>query len=212
MSDLEFFLDPGCPFAWITSRWVVEVQRQRSYDVVWRFISLKELNEHRTDSAYTPEYRAVHFAGQQALRVLDQARIEHGNDGVASLYTALGEAFHPQRRRGEMMADPQGFMAGVLSTAGLPIALAEHVAVESHDEAIHADTEAALSRTGRDVGTPILTFHPGLPDEGSFFGPVISSIPRGADAARLWDAVELIATTTGLAELKRSNRAPIDFS
>ena len=83
---------------------------------------------------------------------------------------------------------------------------------ESHDAHLESETELALSRTGRDVGTPILTFHPGAANEASFFGPVISKTPRGDDALRLWDAVETIATTSGLSELKRTKRAPLDFT
>jgi hypothetical protein len=83
---------------------------------------------------------------------------------------------------------------------------------ESFDDQLRASTELAFSRTGRDVGTPILTFHPGADNEGSFFGPVISKAPRGADAVKLWDAIELIATTSGVSELKRSNRGRPDFT
>ncbi|MBI4882787.1 MAG: hypothetical protein HY826_01880, partial [Actinobacteria bacterium] len=111
----------------------------------------------------------------------------------------------------DINVDPEAFMTEMLEAADLPIEYAHHVNDESHDEYIRADTELALSRTGRDVGTPIITFRPGMADEGSFFGPVISSIPRGDDALRLWDAVEIIATQTGMAELKRSNRGTLDF-
>ncbi|MEI8239696.1 MAG: hypothetical protein WCI22_09765 [Actinomycetota bacterium] len=210
MADLEFFLDPVCPWAWITSRWVTEVQQLRSYEVVWRFISLREINAPRSDEAYTPEYRQIHMAGTYAMRVMDQARLHIGNEAVAALYTAVGSAFHPGRR-GEIGDDPVGFMAQMLTDAALPADLAGHALDESHDAHLHLDTEAALARTGRDVGTPILTFRPGQPDEGSFFGPVIAKAPRGNDALRLWDAVETIATTTGVCELKRSNRASISY-
>jgi hypothetical protein len=93
-----------------------------------------------------------------------------------------------------------------LKIAGLDTGLIDAAFDERFDARIAADTEIALSRTGRDVGTPILTFHPGASDEGSFFGPVIARIPRGAEALRLWDAVEVVATTPGVAELKRSLR------
>ncbi|GDX18865.1 hypothetical protein LBMAG06_09940 [Actinomycetes bacterium] len=83
---------------------------------------------------------------------------------------------------------------------------------ETHTAVIRYETDLALSRTGKDVGTPILTFKPGQPNEGSFFGPVISKSPRGDEALKLWDAVETIATTSGVAELKRSLRSPLDFS
>jgi 2-hydroxychromene-2-carboxylate isomerase len=212
MPDVEFFFDPVCPFAWITSRWVTEVQQQRAYDVEWRFISLKMLNEALVADWYTPEYRAGHMNGLYGLRVADAARVDHDNATVAAVYTALGTAVHTEGRGDQFRADPVAFIAAVLDAAGLPADLASAALDERHDLHIRADTELALARAGRDVGTPILTFHPGALDEGSFFGPVISSIPRGEPAAKLWDAVELLATTGGMSELKRSNRAPLSFA
>jgi mycothiol-dependent nitroreductase-like protein len=206
MADLEFFFDPVCPWAWITSRWVTEVQELRNYDVNWRFISLTMINEHRTDDWYTPEYRASHMAGLYSLRVADQIRIEHGNDKVAALYTALGEAIHRDGRRSELSEDPIPTFKGLLETCGLPPGLAEAALDEAHDAYIRAETDLAFERTGRDLGTPIITFRPGHSSEASFFGPVISSIPRGEAALQLWDAVVTVATTSGMAELKRSNR------
>ena len=212
MADLDFFFDPVCPWAWITSRWVVEVQQQRDYDVAWKFISLKMINQDLVADWYTPEYKAGHMAGLYAHRVCDEVRLRHGNMEVGALYTALGEAFHPGQRRPEISADPQAFMAEMLAAADLPIEYAAHVDDESHDEYIRADTELAFSRTGRDVGTPIITFRPGASDEASFFVPVISEIPRGAAATRLWDAIDVLATTSGMAELKRSIRARPNFA
>ena len=211
MADLEFFFDPVCPWAWITSRWVVEVQEQRDYDVHWRFISLKVINQDLSADWYTPQYRAGHMAGLYAHRVCDEVRMQLGNAEVAALYTALGTAFHLEERRPAINDDPVGFMAEMLTVAGLPADLAAHALDESHDAYIAEETELAFARTGRDVGTPIITFHPGQADEASFFGPVISTIPRGEDAVRLWDAIELVATSSGMAELKRSNRAAPEF-
>ena len=93
----------------------------------------------------------------------------------------------------------------------LPTEYATHALDESHDAFIAEETELAFARTGRDVGTPIITFRPGATDEASFFGPVISTIPRGEEATKLWDAIETIATASGMAELKRSNRATPNF-
>jgi len=210
--DLEFFYDPICPWAWITSRWVVEVQQQRHYEVEWRPISLWIINEDRTSEWYTPEYRAGHLVGHQMLRVADALREQDQSASIGSLYTAVGEAFHLAKRRDEMKTDPVAFMAEMLSSVGLDEALAKHTEDESHDEHLRAEVELAFSRTGRDVGTPILTFHPGTEREGSFFGPVISRIPRGEEAVKLWDAVEIIATMSGVAELKRSARGRPDFT
>lgn len=211
MADLEFFFDPVCPWAWITSRWVVEVQQQRDYDVRWRFISLKVINQDLTADWYTPQYRAGHMAGLYAHRVCDEVRMQRGNAEVAALYTALGTAFHKEQRRPAINDDPVGFMTEMLASVGLSTEFAAHALDESHDEYIVEETELAFSRTGSDVGTPIITFRPGQADEASFFGPVISTIPRGQEATRLWDAIELIATSSGMAELKRSNRAAPQF-
>ena len=207
MADLEFFLDPICPWAWITSRWVVEVQQLRQYEVNWRFICLKMINEHRTEEWYTPEYRASHMAGLNGLRVADQARLEYGNEQVGAVYTALGEAIHLHGMKQEISTDPVGTIQGLLKSIGLSPGLGDAALDESHDAYIRADTDLAFERTGKDVGTPIITFHPGQANESSFFGPVIASIPRGDAALKLWDAVEIVATTSGMAELKRSNRS-----
>jgi hypothetical protein len=213
-ADLDFFFDPICPWAWITSRWVTDVAEQRSYDVNWRFISLWVVNEENTREWYTPEYRAGHFVGQRALRIADAIRRASEDDAaeVGRWYTAVGTALHVETRRDEAREDTIALYAGLLAANGFDADFIGAADDESHDEYIRAETELALSRTGRDVGTPIITFHPGADNEASFFGPVIAKAPRGADALKLWDAVETVATTSGMAELKRSHRAPPDFS
>ncbi len=182
------------------------MQRQRSYVVRWRFISLAVLNEQQTAEWYTPEYRRGHVAGLECLRVADAVRLRHGNDAVARLYTALGEMIHVGGRGKELRADSEAFVAEALGQAGLDTELAAHTADDGHDEHIRAETALALERAGEGLGTPILTFRPGGTDENSFFGPVIARAPRGEEAVRLWDAVELIACSSGMAELKRSLR------
>ncbi len=164
------------------------------------------INEDRTEEWYTPDYRAGHMAGLYGLRVADQVRIEHGNDEVAAMYTALGEAIHLHKRRPELIADPVALMEELLKSRGLSPGLANAALDESHDAYISAETDLALERTGKDLGTPIITFRPGQESEASFFGPVISTIPRGDAALQLWDAVEIVASTSCMAELKRSNR------
>jgi hypothetical protein len=211
MADLEFFFDPVCPFAWVTSRWVTEVATQRDYDVEWRFISLRIINEQLVADWYTPAYKATHQAGLYSLRIADEARLAYGNATVAEVYTAFGNALHKGKRLEQLRDDPVTFAKDVLGAAGLPTDLAEAALDESHDAYIRTDSAVALERTGKDVGTPILTFRPGGHDEGSFFGPVISSAPRGQQALALWDAVEMLAVTPGMSELKRSNRAPLNF-
>ena len=212
MADLDFFFDPVCPWAWITSRWVREVESIRSYDVTWRFISLRFLNEEKMDYASMPAgYKDVHFAGTECLRVAAHARSTEGNDAVARIYTAIGTSFHNRAEREAYLSDKQGHIRSLLIAEGLPGEWAAQFDNEDHDALIRSETELALERTGKDVGTPILTFHPGDEREASFFGPVISTIPRGNEAVRLWDAIETIATSSGMAELKRSLRARPSF-
>jgi hypothetical protein len=206
MADVEFFFDPICPWAWITSRWVVEVQQLRSYDVEWRFICLAVLNEHQTADWYTPEYRRGHMVGMECLRVADAVRLAEGNDAVSRLYTAYGTGIHVEQQREQVRADTHGFIAASLERAGLDRGFADQFEDTSHDDHLRAETALALERTGKDVGTPIITFRAGQADEASFFGPVIARIPRGDEATRLWDAIEVLATTSGMAELKRSLR------
>jgi hypothetical protein len=190
---------------------VVDVQQQRSYEVEWRFISLWILNEENSAPWYTPEYRAGHFFGHRGLRIADAIRLSDPA-AVGRWYTALGEALHRDGRRDEARSDEIGFLAELLGATGFDPRLVEHADDDSHDSWLRGETELALGRTGRDVGTPILTFHPGTAREASFFGPVISKAPRGAEALELWDAVEKLATMSGMAELKRSNRLPPDFT
>jgi 2-hydroxychromene-2-carboxylate isomerase len=202
VSDLEFFFDPVCPWAWITSRWVEEVRAQRNYDVTWRFISLKMINEEIGYGEGSEPWRTAHAAGSRVLRAAAYARDKEGNDAVGALYTAVGTALHNNN---------QYFLVDVLSRAGLDTDWANGADNDDFDAILREETNLAFSRTGKGVGTPILTFHPGAANEGSFFGPVIAQIPRGSEALKLWDAIETIATTSGMAELKRSLRSAPSF-
>jgi 2-hydroxychromene-2-carboxylate isomerase len=210
MADLEFFFDPVCPWAWITSRWVDQVRQQRKYDVTWRFISLRMINEEIGYTDGSEPWRTAHAAGSRVLRAAAYAREKAGNDAVGALYTAVGTALHNKGQRDEFLDNTTFFLVDVLSRADLDTDWANGADNEDFDAVLREETDLAFSRTGKGVGTPILTFKPGSPDEGSFFGPVISQIPKGAEALRLWDAIETIATTSGMAELKRSLRsAPV---
>lgn len=192
---------------------MVDVQNQRHYTVVWRFISLWILNEKTDAEWYTPQYRAGHYNGHQALRIADAIRLgESDADAVGRWYTLLGEALHRDGRRDEARDDMKKLMAGLLADGDFDASYIDHADDNSHDAHLRAETELSLSRTGDDVGTPILTFHPDTERAASFFGPVISRAPRGEEALELWDAVEKLATMSGMAELKRSNRISPDFS
>ena len=207
-ADLEFYFDPVCPWAWITSRWVTNVQQLRNYEVSWKFISLRMVNAER-GYANNSRYEAIHNAGLQGLRVASAARSVQGNAGVAAFYTALGTAIHRDGRR-DLLESPHAFLSEIAVSASLPKTIADAYTEDAHDEVIRFETEAALSRTGKDVGTPILTFSPKSAQEASLFGPVISQAPHGDEALRLWDAAQTIAEL-GVAEIKRSLRSAPRF-
>ncbi len=203
MADVEFFFDPVCPWAWITSRWVEEVRRHRPIEVEWRFIALRMLNEHRDYDREFPEgYLDIHTLGLRLLRVAAAVRDAAGAPAVGPYYTEVGGLIHVDRRRPEMGS--QEAVEAVLERLGLDPGLAAAGWDTSWDEPVRADTECALERTGRDVGTPIITWGP--PDGPSFFGPVISRVPRGSEALELWDCVKQLASFPGMAELKRAIR------
>lgn len=206
---LDFFFDPVCPFAWVTSRWVVRVADLRPLDVQWRFIALRMVNADRNyDTEFPAGYDALHTAGLHMLRVAAAVRDAEGNEAVGALYTALGVSLWDRDPEpGSMLRADAGtrqHVADALAAAGLDVGLADAVDDDGHDEVIAAETDLALSRAGRDVGTPILTFGP--PDGPSFFGPVISRLPADADALALWDAVTTLARFDSFAEVKRSLR------
>lgn len=207
-ADVEFFWDPVCPWAWLTSRWVTEVARQRGLDVDWRFISLRLLNlSHGKDYErdFPPGYVGGHTTGQKLLRVAASVRAAEGRGRMAGLYTQFGGDIHVRGRRPEMADHWEAGFPDYLRSVGLP---EQHVAAandEHWDAVLQAETDEALARTGKDVGTPIISFRRDG-ELASFFGPVISRVPRGEAALRLWDAVWEVATFPGFAELKRSLR------
>ena len=205
--DLEFFWDPVCPFAWITSRWVEQVAAQRDYRVDWRFISLRLINKDKDYATeFPPGYEFGHTAGLRMLRVAAAVRDELGREPLGRLVTAYGHSYWDQPQGSGMsthLSTPD-HVAEVLAATDLPARFIDALDDDSWDALIDAESELALGRTGRDVGTPIITFGP--PDGLSFFGPVISRIPDDDDAVELWDAVTTLARFPGFAELKRSMR------
>jgi len=209
-SDIHFYFDPVCPFAWMTSKWVRIVQAQRDYSVDWRFISLRLLNSHIDYGAhFPPEYEAGHTAGLRLLRVAARTRAEHGRDAVGRLYAALGARIFDREPTRDDAAEREyrgtrEFAEPVLASIGLPASLADALDDPSWDAEIQAETDEALGLTGKDVGTPILHFEP--PEGVAFFGPVISRLPDEDQAAQLWDHVVALARFPGFSELKRSLR------
>ncbi|MDD7964026.1 mycothiol-dependent nitroreductase Rv2466c family protein [Actinomycetospora lemnae] len=222
MSDrLEFFFDPICPFCWVTSRWVVEVARQRPLEVTWRPVSLAILNEeisYEERRKASPDYPDSHVRGLEMLRVVHAAREAHGPEVVGDLYTALGglvwdqdppegDDFHAVMHEMARRRD----LRPALEQVGLPTDLADAADDTTRDDDLRAETEEAAQRCGGGVGTPILSFSP--PDQDgdepgpALFGPVIDAPPEGDDALRLWDAVQTLAEWGGFAELKRTLRS-----
>ena len=206
-ADLHFYFDPVCPFAWMTSKWVRMVAAQREYSVDWRFISLRILNADVDYATHFPEhYEDEHTAGLRLLRICARARRQHGRPAVASLYETMGARLFDTPRDGLSASDlgTRQLLEPLLRDAGLPVDLADALDDTMLDDEVLAETEEALTLTGRDVGTPILHFGP--PGGTAFFGPVISRLPSPDDAGRLWDHVIGLAGFGGFAEIKRSLR------
>ena len=213
-ADINFYFDPVCPFAWMTSKWVRQVQAQRRYTVDWRFISLRLINAQVDyDVHFPPEYEAGHTAGLRLLRVAARARAEYGRQAMAPLYAAFGSHIfdtapgsdnHQSAVEMRELRGTREFAEPILAEVGLPLELAGALDDESWDIEIQQETDEALSLTGRDVGTPIIHFEP--PTGAAFFGPVISRLPHEDSAVELWDHVVALARFPGFAELKRSLR------
>jgi 2-hydroxychromene-2-carboxylate isomerase len=201
MADIEFFFDPVCPWAWITSRWVEEVRRQRPMSVDWKFIALRIVNEKRNyERDFPPRYDDFHTMGWRLLRVAAALREAEGPEAIGPYYEGVSGGIHVDRRRDEFLeADA---VVGVLQDLGYDPGLAAARLEEKWDTVVRAETEDGLSRTGGHVGTPIITFASGQ----SFFGPVINHVPRGPEALELWDTVERLANFPGFSELKRAIR------
>jgi 2-hydroxychromene-2-carboxylate isomerase len=209
-ADIHFYWDPVCPFAWMTSRWVRQVMAQRDHTVDWRFISLRIINQHVDyDSHFPPEYEHGHTAGLRMLRVAAAVRAEHGRAAMGPLYAAMGASVFdvdPPDRGGpdRLRLGTAEHVADLLGDVGLPTTFVDALDDATWDAELEAETDEALASTGKDVGTPIISFRP--PDGPSFFGPVISRLPSDDDAVALWDSVVHLATFPGFAELKRSLR------
>jgi len=195
----DFWFDPMCPFAWITSRWILEVQQVRDIDVQWHVMSLTYLNQRKEVS---DEYRDRLAPGWGPVRVLMAAQEHVGEQSLLPLYTAMGERIHHEKSG----ITPE-MAEAALAAAGLPADLVKAWSDDSYDEAIKKSHHKGMDQVGDDVGTPTIAFA-----GSAFFGPVLTAIPRGEEAGRIWDACVTLSAYPSFFELKRTRTGDLDFS
>jgi protein-disulfide isomerase-like protein with CxxC motif len=193
---VDMWFDPICPWAWLTSRWLLEVEQVRPVEIRFHVMSLSVLNQGRE---LPEEYQRLLETGWAPVRICIAAEQKYGTQVLRDLYTALGTRIHP---RGEQRGP--ALYAAALADAGLDPDLAKAAISTDYDEALRASHNAGMKPVGTDVGTPVI--HAPGPDGSpvAFFGPVITPAPKGEAAGRLWDGVLLVAGTPGFYELKRS--------
>jgi len=192
----DFWFDPLCPWAWITSRWMLEVEQVRGVQTNWHVMSLALLNQGRAE--LSDEYKERMARALGPVRICMAAEQAKGPDILLPLYTALGTRLHVQRR-GREEAEAEAIVAEALEEVGLPASLVEAATSSEYDEALAASHHAGMEPVGTDVGTPVIHFN-----GKAIFGPVVTPAPRGEAAGRLWDGVLLCTGTEGFFELKRT--------
>ena len=199
---VNYWLDPVCPWCWMTSRWLIDVAPHRDLDITWRSISLKLKNAANPDHPFAELYNTSH----RLLRVLESVRAQHGNEAVSALYTEYGTRIHHGQDLNFAPAD-------ALESAGLDPRHGEAADLVALDDLIAADMAEGRALTGDDVGTPLIGFDDSNGDAVGIFGPVISRPLKLDDALRLWDSVHGAATIPGFWELKRTRteRAAVGF-
>jgi hypothetical protein len=196
----DFWFDPLCPFAWVTSRWIGEVETVRDISVDWHVMSLSVLNEGR--EGLSEKYVSLMEKGWGPVRVIIAAQELHGNQVVKPLYDAMGTQIHL-----DGVEDLSEVVSKALAQVGLPAELAEYAGKDSYDAQLRASHEAGISLVGQEVGTPVVSFN-----GAAFFGPVLTRIPRGEDAGRLWDASVTLAGFPYFFEIKRTRTESPQFN
>jgi len=189
----DFWFDPACPWAWMTSRWIMEVEKVRDIRVRWHIMSLTVLNEDRDN--LDPGYQEMLGEAMGPVRVINAARELHGEQWVKPLYDAIGTRFHPGGRGDER----RQVLIEALAEVGLPAELIRYADTDELDESLRESHESGISLVGQEVGTPVVAFN-----GTAFFGPVVTPAPKGEDAGRLWDGVVTVAAFPGFYELKRT--------
>jgi hypothetical protein len=197
-APVEMWFDPICPWAWLTSRWLTEVEQVRDVEVTWSVMSLAVLNEGRDLS---PEYRSMMERSWGPVRVIVAAARDFGPKVILPLYDAMGTRIH---LGGE--EDYPRIMAESLREVGLPADLLRFATSSEVDDDLRASHGRAIAMVGEEVGTPVIAMA-----GSAFFGPVVTPAPRGEAAGRLWDGWVLMTGTPGFYELKRTRTKSPDF-